>query len=102
VATRLQRTNDDRPIIRGLVTAKDAAAGTLTILGKTIATGAVEAGGFRGNSDVSGVDGPSMTPAAFFAAVTPGQTVVKARGRDPAALADPVLTAKEVELEGDR
>jgi Domain of unknown function (DUF5666) len=102
VATRIERTEDLRPIIRGVVTAKDAAAGTLTILGKTIATGSVESGGFRGHSDVSGVDGPSMTPAAFFAAVTPGQTVVKARGKDPAALADPVLTAREVELEGDR
>jgi hypothetical protein len=102
VATRVQRTGDNRPIIRGLVTAKDATAGTLTILGKTIATGTVEAGGFLGHSDVSGVNGPSMTQSDFFAAVTPGQTVVKARGKDPAALVDPVLSAKEVELEGDR
>jgi Domain of unknown function (DUF5666) len=102
LATRLQRTGDARPIIRGLVTAKDAAAGTLTILGKTIATGSVDAGGLHGPSDVSGVDGPSMTSADFFAAVTPGQTVVKARGKDAAAFADPVLTAKELELDGDR
>jgi len=102
VATRVRRTSDDRPVIRGVVTAKDAAAGTLTILGKTIATGSVEANGFHGHSDVSGMSGSSMTAAAFFAAVTPGQTVVKARGKDPAALAGSVLTAKEVELEGDR
>jgi hypothetical protein len=43
-----------------------------------------------------------MTSADFFAAVTPGQTVVKARGKDAAAFADPVLTAKELELDGDR
>jgi hypothetical protein len=102
VATRIERRNDDRPIIRGVVTAKDAAAGTLTILGKTIATGSVESGGFHAHSDVSGSSGPSMLPAEFFAAVTPGQTVVKARGKDPAAMSGQVLTAKEVELEGDR
>jgi hypothetical protein len=102
VATRLQRSGDSRPIIRGVVSAKDASAGTLTILGKTIATGSVEAGGFHADSDVAGVSGSSLTAAEFFAAVTPGLTVVKARGKDPAALVDPVLTAKEVELEGDR
>jgi hypothetical protein len=100
VATRVERRNDDRPIIQGLVTATNAAAGTLTILGKTISTSSAEA--FRGHSSVSGVDGPSMTSAAFFAAVTPGQTAVKARGKDPAAMSGQVLTAKEVELEGDR
>jgi hypothetical protein len=102
VATRLQRTGDDRPIIQGLVSAKDAVAGTLTILGKTIAAGSVEAGGYHGHSSVSGVDGAAMAGGDFFAAVTPGQTVVKARGKDAAAFADPVLTAKELELEGDR
>jgi hypothetical protein len=101
VATRLQRTNDARPVIRGVVSAKDAAAGTLTILGKTIAVGAVEVGGLHGHSDVSGVSGPSLSPADFFAAITAGRTVVKARGKDAAAWADPVLTAKEAELEGD-
>jgi hypothetical protein len=43
-----------------------------------------------------------MVSADFFAAITAGQTVVKARGKDAAAFVDPVLTAKEVELEGDR
>jgi hypothetical protein len=101
VATRLERSGDARPVIQGLVTAVDAAARTLTVLGKTIAAGSVEAGGLMGHSDTSGSSGPSMTTADFFAAVTAGQTVVKARGRDAAAFADPVLTAKEVELEGD-
>jgi hypothetical protein len=102
VATRVERSNDDRPIIQGLVTAKDAAAGTLTVLGKTIAVGSVESGGFHGHSDVSGTSGPSMVSADFFAAITAGQTVVKARGKDAAAFVDPVLTAKEIELEGDK
>jgi len=102
VATRVERTHDDRPIIGGLVSAKDAVAGTLTILGKTIALGSVEVGGLHGSSDVSGVSGPSMLTADFFAAITPGQTVVKARGKDAAAFVDPMLTAKEAELEGDK
>jgi hypothetical protein len=102
VATRVQRTGDDRPVIQGLVTAKDAAAGTLTVLGKTIAVGSVESGGLHGHSDLSGTSGPSMVSADFFAAITAGQTVVKARAKDAAAFVDPVLTAKEVELEGDR
>ena len=102
VATRLEKGNDDRPIIQGVVTAKDEAAGTLTILGKTISTSAVESGGFHDYDPSSGVDGASITKSAFFAAITVGETVVKGRGRDTAAFADPVLTAKEVELEGEK
>ncbi len=102
VATRLELRNDDRPIIQGVVTAKDEAAGTITILGKTIATSAVESGGFHDYDPSSGVDGASITKSAFFAAITVGETVVKGRGRDTAAFADPVLTAKEVELEGEK
>ena len=102
VATRVEKTNDDRPIIEGVATAADAAAGTITVLGKTIATGSVEAGGFHDLDISSGVDGPSISKDAFFAAITVGETVVKGRGKDAAAFADPVLTAKEVELEGER
>lgn len=102
LATRLERTTDDRPIIQGVVTAKDAAADTVTILGKTIWAGVVEAGGFHDFDPSSGVDGPSITKDAFFAAITVGETVVKGRGKDAAAFADPILTAKEVELEGER
>jgi hypothetical protein len=102
VATRLQRSGDTRPAITGLVSAKDAAGGTLTILGKTISTSAVESGGFHAHSDVEGVSGASISSADFFAAVTVGRTVVKARGKDAAAFVDPVLTARELELEGDR
>lgn len=102
VATRVETSNDARPIIQGVATAADAAAGTLTVLGKTISTSSVEAGGFHDLEPSSGVDGPSITKDAFFAAVTVGQTVVKGRGKDAAAFADPVLAAKEVELEGER
>jgi len=102
VATRVERRNDDRPIIQGVVTAADAAAGTISILGKTIATGAVESGGFHDFDPSSGVDGPSISKEAFFAAITVGETVVKGRGQDAAAFVDPTLTAKEVELEGER
>ncbi len=102
VSTRVKRTSDVRPVIRGLVSAKDAAAGTLTILGKTISLAALESGGLHAHSDVSGVSGSTMTSAEFFAAVTPGITEAKARGKDQAAFVDPVLTAREVELEGDR
>ncbi len=102
VATRLEKRNDDRPIIQGVVSAFDAAAGTITVLGKTISTASVEAGGFHDFDPSSGVDGPSITREAFFAALTAGETVVKGRGRRPDAFADPVLTAKEVELEGER
>jgi hypothetical protein len=107
VATRLERAGNgggaSRPIIQGVVTAKDAAAGTLTILGKTISTSSVESGGFHDFDPSSGVDGPSfVNKEAFFAAVTVGETVVKGTGFDSASFADPVLTAKEVELEGER
>jgi hypothetical protein len=102
VATRVERSNDARPIIQGVVTAADSGAGTLTILGKTIATGSVEAGGFHDFEPSSGVDGPSISKDAFFAAITVNQTVVKGRGKDAGAFVDPVLTAKEVELEGER
>ena len=97
VATRMESTNDDRPIIQGVVTAKDSVAGTLTILGKTITMASASP---MGHSDVSGVNGPTMAMSDFFAAITPGQTVIKARGKDAAAFVDPTLTAKEVSLEG--
>jgi hypothetical protein len=94
VATRIELRNDDRPIIQGPVQAADEAAGWLHILGKTIATdGSTE---YRDTADAA------LTRAAFYAGVTVGETVVKARGRDPAAFSDPVLTARELELEGDR
>ena len=99
VATRLETTNDDRPMLQGVVTAKDPAAGTLTVLGKTVAVGQASV---SGHSSQSGVDGPSLTTDAFFAQLVVGETIVQARGKDAAAFTDPVLTAKEVSLEGQR
>ena len=99
VATRLDATHDDRPTIQGVVTAKDPSAKTLTVLGKTVS---VDQASISGRSGQSGVDGPSMSSDAFFAAVVVGETVIQARGKDAAAFTDPVLTAKEVSLEGQR
>jgi hypothetical protein len=104
VATRLEDAGSggsaSRPIIQGVVTAKDAAANTITVLGKIINTASAEA--LRDYSPSSGIDGSAMPKEAFYAAITVGETVVKGTGADPAAFADPVLTAKEAELEGER
>ncbi len=99
VATRLETTNDDRPMLQGVVTAKDATARTLTVLGKTVS---LDQANISGHSSQSGVEGPTMTTDAFFSAVVVGETVIQARGKDAAAFTDPVLTAKEVSLEGQR
>jgi len=99
VVTRIRTRNDDRPIVQGVVTAKDEAGSTLTILGKTIAVGSAV---LRNHRVSSSVDGPTMSKAEFFAAITVGQTLVKARGADLAAFVDPTLTAEEAELEGER
>jgi hypothetical protein len=89
-ATRVGARGDDRPIVQGPVTASDASAGTLGILGITVRIGAAtELPGFT-------------TREAFFAAVVPGATVVKARGADPAAFSAGALAAKEAEIEGSR
>lgn len=93
VATRVERTNDTKLILQGPVTSKNTAAGSLVILGLTVTTAGAE---FRDASDLV------MTQAAFFSAVTEGRTVVKARGRDAAALSGTTLAAEQVEIEGDR
>lgn len=94
VAVRVERTDDTRLILQGPVTTKNAGAGTLVILGLTVATGA--------GTEFRDVSDSAMSQAAFFAAVTEGRTVVKARGRDAAALSGTTLTAEQVEIEGDR
>lgn len=99
VAIRMEATNDDRPLLQGVVTAKDAAARTLTVLGKTVS---VAQASISGHSDVPGMDGPSLTTDAFFSGIVVGETVIKARGKDAAAFSDPVLTAKEASLEGQK
>jgi hypothetical protein len=94
VATRVERTNDDRLVLQGPVTTKNAGAGTLVILGLTVATGVGTE--FRDASDMP------LGQVAFFGAVTEGRTVVKARGRDAAAFSGTTLTAEQVEIEGGR
>jgi hypothetical protein len=101
VGLRVRSRNDDRIELQGLVAAEDEAAGTVGILGITVQTGSGTS--FRDSRDTSGsgVEGPSITRAQFFAAVEAGNTVVKARGENAAALSGGILTAEEAELEGD-
>jgi len=100
IGLRIRSRTDDRIFVRALVTSKNEAAGTLTLLGLTVQTdGGTEFRDSRSSSD--SVDGPVMTPAAFFAAVEAGHTVVKARGRDASALSGTTLIAEEVEVEGE-
>jgi hypothetical protein len=78
--------------LQGSVSAKTPNT-SLTILGITVDTTTVEAGGFRDINDVS------ITADAFFALVkiTAPATLVKARG----SFAAGTLSAKEVEIESD-
>lgn len=92
VATRIEDTNDDRLILTGLVTAKDDAAGSVTILGLTGASdGGTEYHPHNSETNIG--------RAAFFAQVEAGRSLVKVRGRDASALSGTVLTAEEMELE---
>ncbi|HET8733957.1 MAG TPA: DUF5666 domain-containing protein, partial [Anaeromyxobacteraceae bacterium] len=86
VATRVDGTGDDRPILQGPVSSKDAAARTLVVLGVTIQA--------TDRTELSGT-----TIAAFLDAVVPGTTVVKARGKDAAAFAGATLVADQLEIE---
>lgn len=92
VATRVELTSDDRPIVQGPVSSASAAGMTLSILGITVNAAAAE---FRNQQDAP------ISSDAFFSAVQAG-TVVKARGKDAAAFSGSTLAAKEVELEGSR
>jgi hypothetical protein len=91
-AARVESTGDGRLILQGPVSARSASAGTLSILGLTVQT--------SGQTEYRDVSDAAMTAAAFFAAVTEGRTVVKARSRDP--LSGTTLTAEQVEVEGSR
>lgn len=92
IATRIEDTNDDRLILTGVVTAADAAAGSVQILGITGAsTGGTEYHPHNSETNI-GRD-------AFFAQVTAGQSVVKVRGADATAISGTTLTAEEMELE---
>jgi hypothetical protein len=90
-ATRVELISaspNDRAFLRAIVTAKTPDTG-LTMLGLAID---VSAASFRDTNDAEIAD-----PAAFFAAITEGRTIVKVRWRPyPASSAEPV---DEAELE---
>lgn len=94
VATRVDSTTDTRLFLQGPVTTKDAVAGTLVILGFTVAT--------TDKTEYHDISDTAIAGAAFFAAVVEGRTVVKARGKDASALVGNTLTAEQLELEGSR
>jgi hypothetical protein len=92
VATRVESTKDDRLYLQGPVSAKDAAAGRLTLLGITVQAGA--GAEYRDSSDAA------LTATAFFDLVVVPRTVVKARSRVP--MSGGVFTADSLEIEGSR
>ena len=99
VASRVERIDpfaSDRNILQGTVESRSGGA-TLTILGITVLT-------FPGTTEFLQVDGtpfPGATAndrqANFFAAITDGQTVVRARGT--AGSPTTAMTANEVRIE---
>jgi hypothetical protein len=103
VASRieLRSRGNGRPVIQGVATAFDAAAGTVTILGATVTVdGATE---FHGHEDRSGLDGPALGRDAFFSGLTAGVTVVKGVGQGSADwTTGPTGAARSLELQGAR
>jgi len=92
-----------RPVVQGVVTAADAGAGTVTILGQTIGTNVSTE--LRDHSDVSGIDGTLFTnPADFFAKVTADLQLVKVTGQNNAdwTAGTAGQVARSMELEGER
>jgi hypothetical protein len=109
VALRVDSASDARIVVRAVVTAKDAAAGTLVMLGITVKLSvapvspaaslpADHGGGSAGGSSGGGSDGGTVS-AATFDAIVLGETVVKARARDASAFDGTTLTADEIEIE---
>ena len=92
VATRVEATNDDRLYVQGPVSAKDAAATRLTILGIDVQAGA--GAEYRDTSDAA------LSATAFFDLVVVPRTVVKARSR--VAMSGTTFTADSLEIEGSR
>jgi hypothetical protein len=92
VATRIEEESGERIFLTGPVAAEDGAAGTLGILGHTIATDS-------GTEYHPHASESQLSRSAFFDAVEPGRTVVRARGRDASALSGTTLLAEELELE---
>lgn len=89
VAERVEASNSggSRDIVQAVASAKDPAARTVTLLG---ITAFVNAASFRDVND------QPISEAQFFAAVTPGRTVVKVKG---ASFNVTSLGAEEAEIE---
>ena len=89
IATELEREDDDDDVrLRGTASQIDAIAGTVTILGITVNT--------NGSTQFEGFDDQVLTATQFFAAVTPGLTIVQVQWRP---FTDVSLPARELELE---
>lgn len=126
VALRIDSKSDTRILVRAVVTAKDAAAGTLTMLGITVkvslakvspaatlpadhgaddgsSSGGSSSGGSSGGSssggDSSGSSDGGVVSAATFDAIVLGETVVQARAAGSAAFDGTTLTVSELEID---
>ncbi len=104
VAARLVDPNGggsaSRVFLRAVVSAKDASAEKLTVLGFAVSTSGASLA-FDSNGDGT-MEDFSANRAAFYAAVEPGRTVVKIRASS-ASNVDGVAktwTADEIEIEG--
>lgn len=83
--------DSNKIIIQGPVTNINATARTFTIIGITVSAGSSIA---RPNDD-HGTDTLTMTADAFFASLTEGRSIVKAKG----TISGTTLAASEIELE---
>ena len=89
IATELERDDPDQDArVRGPVTAFDAVAGTVTVLGLTLNTNA--------QTEYEGLNDQVITASTFFNSLTAGLTVVQGQWDPFNDITDPV---KELELE---
>lgn len=87
----------NKTLLQGKVDAFDLGADTITILGITIDTAALD-GVANPSSDFEGLNDNDLSRSAFYGQLAIG-TLVKARGGNLAAYAGGILTADQVELE---
>lgn len=80
---------DFRPFLRGPVSAKDAAAGTLSIAGVAVSTGA--------GTEFRGLNDAALSAAQFFDAVTLNTTVVKVDWQAPFTSTGTAVRSAELE-----
>ena len=87
IATKIERLKAESvTIVQGPVSAENSIANTLTILGITVNIGTAT---LRDTTETQ------VPPVTFFSLVSPGRTVVKAKG----SLSGTTLTATEAEIE---